>query len=313
MPTLVCRQKLFILVLISALFALNTFAQTHHLQFKTTKELKRFFKWKSNRIPMISAHRGGPAANFPENCIETFEHTTRQTYSVIECDIVETKDGELVMMHDATLDRTTTGTGNVSDYTLAQLQDFYLEDNQGQATNFRIPTLAQVMEWAHGKVILMLDIKKGISPEKIVQVIRKYQAENYAMVITYTMQSAVTYHQLNKDLMLSVTIRNEAELSEFSASRIPTQNVVVFTGVGEVKPAVLKPLHDLGISTILGTMGKADKQALEDKGLTYKIFYDNGIDMLSGDNPALMASILFQNGWEKQILKSKFRRHFVRK
>ena len=64
--------------------------------------LNEFFSWTADRIPLVSAHRGGPYPGFPENSIESFEHVIKQTPAVIECDIAMTKDSVLVMMHDYT-------------------------------------------------------------------------------------------------------------------------------------------------------------------------------------------------------------------
>ena len=61
---------------------------------------------------------------YPENCIATFEHTLQHTFSILEIDLQFTKDGQIVLHHDPTLDRTTTGTGPVADHTLKELSTF---------------------------------------------------------------------------------------------------------------------------------------------------------------------------------------------
>src|SRR5690554_7917291 len=67
-----------------------------------------------------------------------------------------TKDSVLVLMHDDKLDRTTTGTGFVSDYTYSELQSFYLEDYQKTKTSYKIPTLDEALQWGKGKVVYTL-------------------------------------------------------------------------------------------------------------------------------------------------------------
>ena len=79
--------------------------------------------------------------------------------SFFEIDPRLTKDGVIVLMHDETIDRTTTGKGKVSDYTYAELQQFNLVDRNGNVTAFKIPTLKECLEWSKGKTILNLDIK----------------------------------------------------------------------------------------------------------------------------------------------------------
>lgn len=76
---------------------------------------------------------------FPENCIESFEKTLTMMPSFFEIDPRMTKDSVIVLMHDATIDRTTTGTGKVSDYTYAELQQFFLKDREGNVTTYKIP------------------------------------------------------------------------------------------------------------------------------------------------------------------------------
>ena len=116
------------------------------LSFHNVEELQRFLSYNSHRIPLVSAHRGGPAKGFPENAIETFSNSLQHQPLIVECDIVLSKDSVLVMMHDHTLERTTTGKGPVSNYTLQELRQFRLKDPAGDTTPFRIPTLDEVLE-----------------------------------------------------------------------------------------------------------------------------------------------------------------------
>ena len=92
---------------------------------------------------VVAAHRGGPSPGYAENAIETFEHVTSQVPALLEIDISRTRDNELILMHDDTLDRTTTGSGEVRAHTLAEIQALQLEDETGAALNARVPTLRQ--------------------------------------------------------------------------------------------------------------------------------------------------------------------------
>lgn len=260
------------------------------LKTKTSADLQELFHWKADRKPLVSAHRGGPSEGFPENCLETFEHTLSFGQAIIECDIVLSKDSQLVMMHDETLERTTTGTGKVSDYTLEELQKLQLKDNQGKVCPYRIPTLDQVLAWAKGKAILTLDIKKGVPAEMIVAKVREHKAESYALVITYNLEDAKKYYALDPDLMLSVSIRNLEELNAFRISGIPFSHIIVFMGVGKFDSATLEALHHEGVYCILGTMWRQDKEARESGSA--QVFTDlikAGIDIFATDEPRLAA------------------------
>jgi glycerophosphoryl diester phosphodiesterase len=288
------------------LWCLSVPAQAqHYIQVKNPAELKAFFRWTPDRIPLSSAHRGGPAAGYPENCLETFAHTLQQTFTIIECDPQLTKDSIGVMMHDYTLDRTTNGRGKLSDYTYAQLQELRLKDNEGNLTDFRIPTLEAVIKWARNKTILTVDIKKTISPEYIERLIRENEGESYVAVITSDLETAKKYHALNKNLLISVTVRNKEEYERLAASGIPFSNTIAFTGTTEPDPAVYRLLHDQGVYCILGTMGNLDKSAAARQSNVYARLVHNGADILATDFPVDAAAAL-KDTLPGKSTKSKF-------
>src|SRR5687768_53041 len=80
----------------------------HSLNIRSSQDLHQFFRYTGQDIPLISGHRGGMTKGYPENCIATFENTLRYTPAFFEIDPRLTKDSVVVLMHDATLDRTTT-------------------------------------------------------------------------------------------------------------------------------------------------------------------------------------------------------------
>ena len=130
----------------------------HYITVKNSRDLQAYFRYAPDRPIVISGHRGGMLDGYPENCIESFEKTLSYMESFFEIDPRLTKDGIIVLMHDETIDRTTTGKGKVSDYTYAELQQFNLVDRNGNVTAFKIPTLKECLEWSKGKTILNLDI-----------------------------------------------------------------------------------------------------------------------------------------------------------
>lgn len=246
-----------------------------------------FFSYKAQQGPAkISAHRGGgDLKGYPENCIESFAYLAKQMPVIIECDIDLTKDSVLVMMHDATLDRTTTGTGKLIDKTYAELAPFRLEDNMGNVTPYKIPTLEQVLNWGKGKVAFTLDVKRNVSFEKVVNMVRKTGMGDYAAIITYNAQDAAKINKLDPNLMISVTIRNRAEYDRLHDLGIPDNRMVAFVGVKEPDAELYRFLHQKGIACILGTLGNLDKQAAAKGDQVYKQFAKNGADIMSTDRP----------------------------
>ncbi|MFA1751697.1 glycerophosphodiester phosphodiesterase family protein [Xanthomonas campestris] len=123
---------------------------------------------------VVVAHRGCHAAapdhgfhdTAPENSLAALQRCIAIGADVMETDVRRAADGTLVMLHDATVDRTTDGTGKLSELTLADLQKLRLRSDEGGAqaplTDQRVVTLEQMLAAAKGHILLNLDVKDAI-------------------------------------------------------------------------------------------------------------------------------------------------------
>ena len=124
-------------------------------------------RYKGKKRPVVTAHRGF-SAQYPENTLLAFSKAMEIGADIVEFDVRESADGELVILHDARLERTTTGTGAVTDFTLAQLKRLNatcwsgphdtghrLEQPLGSET---IPTLIETLDLLAGKVGLNIQV-----------------------------------------------------------------------------------------------------------------------------------------------------------
>ncbi|MCS6822503.1 MAG: glycerophosphodiester phosphodiesterase family protein [Microscillaceae bacterium] len=276
-----------------------------YIQIKKPKDLKKFIRYQpKDYFPLISAHRGGIAEGFPENCIPTFENTLKTTYAIIECDIQMSKDSVLVMMHDKELDRTTDMVGKVRNFTVAELKKRKLKDNEGKITPYTIPTLAEVLAWGKGKTVFTLDIKDNFPLEKLVHEIQKAKAHAYSVVITYTFEQAKKLYDLDKKLCFSVSFKQPKDWEAFEKTGIPPSQVMAFVGVGRVNEELVQFLHKKKIMCILGTMGKIDSLAEAQGGEVYETLYQKGADVLSTDKVGILALHL-QKSQRLKPIKSK--------
>lgn len=105
---------------------------------------------------MVASHRGD-WRNFPENSLEAIESAIKMGVDIVEIDLQRTKDGELILMHDATLDRTSTGTGMIADTTFAYIKTLKLRNGCNIRTKHNVPTLREALKLAKGRVMLNLD------------------------------------------------------------------------------------------------------------------------------------------------------------
>ncbi|MDR6547383.1 glycerophosphoryl diester phosphodiesterase [Chryseobacterium rhizosphaerae] len=105
---------------------------------------------------MVIAHRAD-WREAPENSVMAVKKAIKKGVNMVEIDLALTKDSVLVLMHDNTIDRTTTGKGKPSDYTLEEIKKFYLKDGLGVPTQMRIPTLDEILDTTQGEIFINLD------------------------------------------------------------------------------------------------------------------------------------------------------------
>jgi glycerophosphoryl diester phosphodiesterase len=127
----------------------------------------------------------------PENTFASFERAIALGVDVIEIDVHLTADGEVVVIHDAELDRTTDGEGVVGQRTLAELKTLdagvrFAPEFAGQ----RIPTLGEMLAWARGKCVVDIEIKGGPWPydgieARVVDLIRQHEMVDQTIVISF--------------------------------------------------------------------------------------------------------------------------------
>lgn len=110
----------------------------------------------------IFAHRGA-SAYAPENTVEAFALAMEQGADGIELDVQMTKDGQVVVIHDETIDRVSDGTGAVRDYTLEELKKFHFSNHMENYENAAIPTLKEVLDLIKpSNMLLNIELKTGI-------------------------------------------------------------------------------------------------------------------------------------------------------
>ncbi len=105
---------------------------------------------------IVVAHRGD-WRNFPENSLEAIDNAVKMGVDIVELDVKRTKDGELILMHDRTLDRTTTGKGLISDATWDAISKLKLRNGCNIRTIHNVPTLKEALLHAKGKIMINLD------------------------------------------------------------------------------------------------------------------------------------------------------------
>lgn len=141
---------------------------------------------------MVVAHRGN-WREAPENSVWAIKKAIEYGANMAEIDLALTKDSVLILMHDKTINRTTTGKGRPQDFTYSELQKFYLRDGIGHPTQMKIPTLEEILLLAKGRIFLNLD--KGFNYIGLVYPMLK----KYDMLDEVLFKGNVSYELFNKN------------------------------------------------------------------------------------------------------------------
>ena len=283
--------------------------ENNYVDIESFADMQAYFHYSPERDIIISSHRGGMQEGYPENCIASCEKTISQMPTFIELDFSFTKDSVMVLMHDMTIDRTTNGTGYVADYTYEELQQFNLVDRDGNVTEYKIPTLKEVLEWGKGKVAFNFDNKymntKGISQEDKDRAVKYYirqfsEGGDWAgyhniFICPRSLDEAMAYWNAGvHDLMFCVEISNEEMYRMWDECPIPWDHIIAAsrTAMNPMNAAIYKKLHDNGVMIIVSVTQSDDKiKNDQDRKVAYLRTLVSQPDLIETDYPAQWQSL----------------------
>lgn len=163
---------------------------------------------------MTVAHRGA-AGYCPENTMASFRRAIDMKADLLELDVHLSKDGELIVIHDHSIDRTTNGMGKVSDYTLEELRrwdagSWFDIQFEGE----KIPSLREVLELSKGKAGLLIEIKNPLlNPEIELKLADELKANGVELteVIVQSFDSEVIerFHKILPEVALGILVSKE--------------------------------------------------------------------------------------------------------
>ncbi len=238
---------------------------------------------------LVSAHRGGPAPGYPENAIETFAATLAAAPALLEADVATSSDGVLFLLHDDTLERTTTGEGLASQTPWASIRALRLDDNDGRATAFAPPSFADALAFTKDRTILQVDFKKSTRFEGVIDEIVRQGAEDRVILIAYTMAQAQRLHRLAPSMMISLSVSTQTDLNRAVAAGVPADRLLGFTGIDDPKPRLFSILNNEDVEVIFGTLGgqgSIDRRIEADgDDAFYATLAGMGADIIATDRP----------------------------
>ncbi|WP_414055021.1 glycerophosphodiester phosphodiesterase family protein [Macrococcus equi] len=148
----------------------------------------------------IIGHRGY-AALYPENTMISFKKAYEHGADGIELDIHLTKDNEIVVIHDPTLNRTTNQKGKVNECTLTEIKNARIKSSLFKVTDEQVPTLKEVMDWIiETDLVINIEVKgiiKGELEDILVQLLNQYDMKERIIISSFNLDSLLRIEQLD--------------------------------------------------------------------------------------------------------------------
>lgn len=246
---------------------------------------------------LVSGHRGAGGelgVIAPENTLSSVRAAVALGVDFIETDPRPTKDGVLVNMHDTSVTRTTDGTGEVDQMTLAEVQALAIDagELQGDFSCERVPTIEEVLAAAKGKVHVLLDANKTDRVDLLVAAVQKTGTVDWVLFDTDSVDKIDEAIALEPALRTMIRVADEAELDSELKHFAAHPPVIVEIHSGGSAKEMAPAIHAAG-NRALQDMFITDLAAgLDDDPSLYGQLFDLGVDIGQTDRPDLMLRYL---------------------
>jgi len=246
--------------------------------------------------PALAAHRGG-ANLWPENSLLAFRNALALGADYVETDVHLTADGEVVVLHDPTLDRTTTASGPLRGRRLADLAAVRLKARDGSITGEPVPTLAALLDLlAPSRAHLLLEIKVGPDrarypgiEEKALALVRARGLSDRVVVMAFEAEIVRRVRELDAKIRTALLVsRRRVDREGASASdvvRWATETGASHLGMehSALDTATVAAAHKAAIGVAAWTVN--DEAAM-------RRMIDLGVDVLITDQPDVALRLL---------------------
>ena len=281
---------------------------------RTDKLLRELHNPKSDYV-FVASHRAD-WRNFPENSLEAIESAIQMGVDIVELDVHRTADGELVVCHDKTIDRTTNGKGKISELTLEYIKSRNLRAGHRAVTRYKMPTLVEALDACNGRVLINID--KGINyyDQILAMLVERNMVDQVIIKSSKSAAAMKEFFSKHDKNMLYMPIINYNEKSwgkhevlfnEYLATDLPFVAFEVcwnstLPNEKKVFKQVVKSGKRLWINTLWNSICGGKKADLEDDAAVgnedkvYGKILSFGTSMIQTDRPAMLINYLESKG-----------------
>lgn len=247
----------------------------------------------------IMGHRGNTyQSDSPENSIKGIESciSLNGVVNVVEIDPRRTKDGILILMHDETIDRTTTGTGKVKDLTLEEIQSYQLKLEDGTITSEKVPTLYDALMAGKGKIYFDLDIK-DVPVKEVYDIVKSAGMLEQVFFYTEDMDVVNTIGKYDPAPVIYPQCIEESDVEFLASQGIKMAQLSLSKALDTDFPARLQDKGLLWTTNILDMKGyDYDSKMLEGNYDGVDKLLVKNVNMIQTDYPQLLVKYLEEKG-----------------
>jgi glycerophosphoryl diester phosphodiesterase len=236
---------------------------------------------------MIAAHRG-VHSQAPENSLAAIEAAIAEGADIVEIDVAVTTDGTPVLMHDRTVERTTTGQGPVEAKTAAEVAALRLKGRDGRASTEPPPTLARALALACGRILVDLDLKSDrLGP--IVETVNASGMRATSLYFDSDPAILASVRALDPAARLMVRLTTDVSLADLLAITGPA--AVAHADIESLTPAAGGAIAGLGLRVWFNSLGDADQRLTRGDNKGVEDLLSMGGSVLQTDEVAALVTL----------------------
>jgi glycerophosphoryl diester phosphodiesterase len=223
-------------------------------------------------------HRGA-RGHLAENTLESIKLALSFGVDAIEIDVHRCKSGEIVVIHDFTLDRTTNGSGEITEYNLTELNEVLVEEK------YKIPLLTEVLDLIEGKCGINIELKGTNTAERTCDIVRDYvknKGWSYSDFILSSFQNSELFEVFKIDKNIPIGILSKASVIEAIELGKKLKALAIHPSIGITSRDNVKLSHEAGFKVNVWTVN--DLKSIER-------MKDFGVDGIISDFPELLLEI----------------------
>lgn len=237
---------------------------------------------KKKKSILVIAHRGA-SGHAPENTIAAFKKAVELGADMYELDCLLSKDGEIIVMHDDTVDRTTSGSGKVSDLTLEEIKkldagSWFGEEFAGEP----VPTLSEALEFSKGKILVNIEIKEPGFEQQTVELVENLDMVNDVIITSFHHDVIVKIKEFNPKIKTGALVKDitpkeiEEKILELNTDALNTRYIMV-------NKSLVRTAHKHGLKINPYTINDA---------FAMKMHISHGVDGIITNYPDVLLKLL---------------------